>query len=87
MDSPEVGGCKTGDPEPPFPALRGKDRNKQQTETENPGSQHCMEKGITAAGHVQRGKTECGEQWESPRKTEISVSFYVHNYMYIYRYI
>lgn len=51
-DSPEIRGCRTGEPEPPFPALRGQDRSKQQTGTESSDSQHGMEKGIAAAGHV-----------------------------------
>lgn len=57
MDSPEVRGCRVGGAEPPFVALRGQDRNKQQTEAESPGSQHGMEKGVAAAGH--------GAGWEN----------------------
>lgn len=50
--APKLGAAEQGSQNSHFQLLEGRTEKTRKTETESPGSQHCMEKGITAAGHV-----------------------------------
>lgn len=85
-DSPKVvpgchltGGHRTGEPGTPFPAPSRQDRNKQQTETESPGSQWARRKGITAAGHMAaQGKLWLrGTGWDPQKDCNVYVTLFV----------